>query len=140
MKRWIDTDHAEPAASLVHFGTAAGVRSPVLTEAAMKRYMKVYECPLQPTENDNEIGGTVFAGCGACGAHQKAVALLKQIKDLRRNPLIHPEVNLECERGRDLFAMMHERNRTRWWQTWQRSSASPDPAIVAMLPLEEADV
>ena len=41
-----------------------------------------------------------------CGADQKVVVILEQIKDLHRNPVIHPEEKLTNEEALSLIGIM----------------------------------
>ena len=41
-----------------------------------------------------------------CGADAKVLAILEQIKDLHRNPVIHPEVELSNDDAQSLIGIM----------------------------------
>jgi hypothetical protein len=49
--------------------------------------------------------GTYIKNLKACGVNPKVVSILEQIKDLYRNPIIHPETRLDIEEALSLLGI-----------------------------------
>jgi hypothetical protein len=83
--------------------TAAGFHIARATEAVIKECMVVFGCP--PIREAQRNWGNYIKALRERGANPKVLHHLEQIKDLHRNPLIHPEVTLGMQEARSLWAI-----------------------------------
>jgi hypothetical protein len=130
-----DTDEAGRCLAF-SLGTAAGFHIARAVEAVIKGYMKAYGCP--PLKDSQRNWGFYIRALTEHGAHAKVVAHLAQIKDLHRNPLIHPEVHLGLAEAVSLFAICTSAVQAMIADI-ERKLPSPDPMVMAMLPAHDAE-
>ncbi len=83
--------------------TAAGFHIARATESVITKAMGAFGCP-QPKESQRNWGVYIKALEDA-GASATLVHHLRQLKDLHRNPLIHPEVTLTQLEAQQLWSM-----------------------------------
>ncbi len=84
--------------------TAAAFHMFRCVESVIRRYYEavVGNLPKQKMRN----WGTYIKHLQACGADPKVIFILGQIKDLHRNPVIHPETKLDNEEALSLLGIM----------------------------------
>lgn len=83
--------------------TAAGFHVARATETVIRLYMAAMKCP-DPKESQRNWGQYIDLLTKA-HADEKIVHHIKQIKDLHRNPLIHPEVTLSMAEALVLWTL-----------------------------------
>ena len=111
--------------------TAAGFHLARAVEAMMVRCMNAYGC--SPTKPSQRNWGKYIEALEKAGVHSKVVHHLTQLKDLHRNPLIHPEVTLTNAEAESFWSLCVSTIQA-MVAVVEAKSATPDPAIVAMLP------
>jgi hypothetical protein len=109
--------------------TAAGFHIARATEAVMLAELTALKCP-QPKQRN---WGSYIKLLEEHGANAKVVQHLRQIKDLHRNPLIHPEVTLTALEAQSLWALCTSCIQA-MVADMEKLSAQPDSSISAMLP------
>ena len=86
-------------------GTAAGFHLLRVLESVVLKYRKQV-IPGSPDPKNRNLGGYIRdmeeAGVGT----PKVLSALRQIKDLHRNPLLHPEESLSVDQAIDLFGIV----------------------------------
>jgi len=80
--------------------TAAGFHIARATEAVIKQYMREYGAKTKARN-----WSAYIKALGAVGANAKIVHHLDQIRELHRNPMIHPEETLTMEEATSLWAV-----------------------------------
>jgi hypothetical protein len=83
--------------------TAAGFHIARATEAVMKKTMDALGCPALKDSQRN--WGNYIKSLDENGASKSTVHHLEQLKDLHRNPLVHPEVTLNQLEAQQLWSM-----------------------------------
>jgi hypothetical protein len=83
--------------------TAAAFHIARATESVMVRYMEVLQCP-QIAVNSRSWGAYIKA-LATAKANERVVEHLRQLKNLHRNPLMHPEVRLHLPEAISLWSM-----------------------------------
>jgi hypothetical protein len=83
--------------------TAAGFHIARATEAVMKKAMDALGCP--PLKDSQRNWGNYIKSLDEYGASVSIVHHLNQLKDLHRNPLIHPEVTLDQLEAQQLWSL-----------------------------------
>jgi hypothetical protein len=83
--------------------TAAGFHIARATEAVMLKYMAACECP--PLKESQRNWGKYIDALKEKNADAAVLHHLTQLKDLHRNPLIHPEVTLTMQEANSLWSM-----------------------------------
>lgn len=84
--------------------TAAAFHMFRCVELLIRRYYEVVVGKLPKPKMRN--WGVYIKALRDCGADEKVIAILEQIKDLHRNPVIHPEERLENEEALSLIGIM----------------------------------
>jgi len=85
--------------------TAAGFHLIRATEAVIRKYYAVIAKPAVPVKTKARNWGVYIAALKKCDANVKVVRLLEQIKDMDRNPLIHPEQALSLDEALTLWGV-----------------------------------
>lgn len=83
--------------------TAAGFHIARATESTIKQYMAAYGC--EPVKDGQRNWGNYIKVLESKGANSKITHHLKQLKDLHRNPVTHPEVRLSMPEAVALWAI-----------------------------------
>jgi hypothetical protein len=83
--------------------TAAGFHVARATESVMKKTMGAFGCPL-PKESQRNWGFYINA-LEEHGVRKELTHHLSQLKDLHRNPLIHPEITLTPLEAQQLWSL-----------------------------------
>jgi len=83
--------------------SAAGVHILRAVESVILRYMAALE--IEPLKASQRNWGVYLSKLGEKGADARVIAALNQIKDLHRNPILHPEVFLSSEEALGLFGV-----------------------------------
>jgi hypothetical protein len=125
-----DTDQAGRCLAF-SLGTAAGFHIARATEAVILRYMAVFGCA-EPKESQRNWGFYLKSLTDA-GANPKVVAHLQQIKDLHRNPLIHPEISLGMGEAVSLWSICTSAIQA-MVADMETKSATPAADVVSVLP------
>jgi hypothetical protein len=86
-----------------NLSTAAGFHVARATEAVMRKVMDAFGCSL--TKESQRNWGNYIRALDEHGASKTLVHHLTQLKELHRNPLIHPEVTLTPLEAEQLWAM-----------------------------------
>ena len=111
--------------------TAAGFHINRATEAVIKQYMVVYDCA--PIKDSQRNWGNYIKALAEKNANPKIIHHLSQMKDLHRNPLIHPEYTLNQVEALGLWGVSVSAIQA-MVADMETKRPNPDPAIVAMLP------
>ncbi len=82
---------------------AAGFHVARATEAVMKKAMEIFDCP--PLKESQRNWGNFIRSLEEHGLNQSLVHHLNQLRELHRNPLIHPEVTLRQTEAQQLWSM-----------------------------------
>jgi hypothetical protein len=111
--------------------TAAGFHIARATERMIKAEMSAFGCPPQPTGSAN--WGSYIQELKKTGANKKVIQALTEIKDLHRNPLVHPEQTLGLQEALAFWAVCTS---VIGAMVADMETKSPDPSakITAMLP------
>jgi hypothetical protein len=83
--------------------TAAGFHIARATEAVMIKAMEVFGCP--PLKESQRNWAQYIKALDEYGADKTVTHHLSQLRELHRNPLIHPEVTLSPLEAEQLWAM-----------------------------------
>jgi hypothetical protein len=102
-KRAIDDTREAGRCLAFALPTAAGFHIARATETVMLKHMEVFHCPA--LKNSNRNWGQYTRLLRESGANPKVVHHLEQIRELHRNPLIHPEVTLTLAEALSLWAL-----------------------------------
>ncbi len=121
------------AGRCIAFGlpTAAGFHIARATEAVMKSYMAAYQCV--PLKDSQRNWGNYIQALEDKGANNKVLHHLGQLKDLHRNPMVHPEVTLAMPEALSLWAMCVSVIQG-MVADMESKRAVPSAPILAMLP------
>ncbi len=84
--------------------TAAAFHMFRAIELLIRRYYEAVVGKLPKTKMRN--WGVYIAALRDCGADKKVISILEQIKDLHRNPVIHPEERLKNEEALSLIGIL----------------------------------
>ncbi|HEX4963793.1 MAG TPA: hypothetical protein VF173_23410 [Thermoanaerobaculia bacterium] len=114
--------------------TGAGFHIARATEAVMRRQMEVFGCA--PIRESQRNWGSYIKALKEKGANEKVLHHLEGIKNLHRNPLIHPEVSLTVPEALTLWALCTGVIQAMVADMESKSSA-PSAEIAAMLPTDE---
>jgi hypothetical protein len=137
-------DHRVPADALAdtnqagrclafNLPTAAGFHIARAVEAVIRRYMEVFKCP--PQRESQRNWGKYIEALEKTDASVKVTQHLKQLKDLHRNPMIHPEVTLTMVEASGLWALATSAIQA-MVVDMEPHQSNPDALIAAMIPLE----
>jgi hypothetical protein len=83
--------------------TAAGFHIARATESVIKQTMNAFGCP--PPKESQRNWGFYIKALEERGLKKEIVHHLSQLKDLHRNPLIHPEVTLTPSEAQQLWSL-----------------------------------
>ncbi len=84
--------------------TAAAFHLFRCAESVLRRYYEVVVGTLPKTKMRN--WGTYIKNLRTCGADDKVVATLEQIKDMHRNPVIHPDSKIDVDEAFSLIGIV----------------------------------
>lgn len=111
--------------------TAAGFHIARATEVVMVKAMSIFGCP--KPQNSQRNWGQYIKALEDKGANTTVIHHLKQLKDLHRNPMIHPEVTLSSLEAQQLWALCTSAM-IAIVADMERKSGAPSQQIVGMLP------
>lgn len=127
-----DTDQAGRCLAFT-LPTAAGFHIARATEAVIRQYMTAYGCP--PPKESQRNWGRYAEALKARGADAKIVHHLDQLRDLHRNPLVHPEVTLTMQEALSLWGMCVSLIQAMTAEA-ESKRASPSSDVAEMVPTE----
>jgi hypothetical protein len=116
--------------------TASGFHIARATEAVIVKYMAAFHCPA-PKKSQRNWGKYVEL-LEKTDANKKVVHHLDMVKDIHRNPLIHPEETLEASDATRLFSLCVSLIQG-MVADMETKAATPSAEIVAMLPKDRED-
>ena len=111
--------------------TAAGFHIARATEAVIRKYMDAYSCPKLPVSQRN--WGKFIESLVTQKAPDVVTNHLTQLKNLHRNPLVHPEVTLTIPEANSLWAMCVSVIQA-MVADMEKKLPIPSPSVTAMLP------
>lgn len=112
--------------------TAAGFHILRATEDIIREYYGLVVGTLPAKKSRN--WGVYIKGLRAHGADQKIVAALEQVKDMHRNPIMHPEVVLTTDEAISLFGIAQGIIVAMVLDIEKRKAAAAATAAIAAVP------
>jgi hypothetical protein len=131
-----DTDQAGRCLAFA-LPTAAGFHIARATETVILKQMAAFGC--DPPNPSQRGWGTYIKLLKDKDADKRVLHHLGQIKDLHRNPLIHPEVTLTMPEALSLWSICSSAIQA-MVADMERKSETPSPEIAAMLPPAEPEI
>jgi hypothetical protein len=116
--------------------TAAGFHIARATESVIRKQMLVFGCPCVKDSQRN--WGSYIKSLKEKGANKKVLHHLEQLKDLHRNPLIHPEVTLTIPEALSLWSMCASAIQS-MVADMETKSETPSAEIIAMIPAPDSE-
>jgi hypothetical protein len=83
--------------------TASGFHIARATESVITSAMEAFKC--EPLKESQRNWGKYIEALEGNGANKKVIQVLRQIKDLHRNPMVHPEVTLSIQEANSLWSI-----------------------------------